>query len=471
MSWVRPVRMRLTLVATALVTVALGIAAMVMVQALHHVLLRSADAATFARAQQIAGAIATYGLGAIDQSLLSTGQNVAAIQITDASGKLLLTNNPVFSRPMSPPVAPDQRLVIHGARATDSDEEFQATAYGVSTPDGTLTIQVGAQEAPINATVVALGILCSIVFPVIVAAMAGLTYVFVGRALRPVDDIRARVEQISGGDLTQRVPVPATGDEISALATTMNDMLERIDAARLQQLQFVNDASHELNSPLTTLIGLLDLANAKRQPLDPDTIESVMLPDALRLKQMVADLLLLARADESGVPLRIGDVDLDEVVSAELIRLDAVTSLHVDAHIVATRIDGDAEKLARVLRNIVDNACRHATGRLVVTMHTDPRTATVSVMVADDGPGIPDDDKPRVTERFVRLDTSRQRSSGGSGLGLSIVSEIVRAHHGRVVIRDSGHGGAAVGFELPLRQPDDQPPPSAASRYPTPRTV
>ena len=148
----------------------------------------------------------------------------------------------------------------------------------------------------------------------------------------------------------------------------MNEMLARIELSRTQQLQFVNDASHELNSPLTTLVGLLDLSSTKRQPIDPDTVDSVMLPDALRLKQMVADLLLLARADEGGVPLHLDDVDLDEIVSSEVTRLEALTEHTVDAHIVAARVRGDADKLARALRNIADNAARHAAGRLCVTM-------------------------------------------------------------------------------------------------------
>lgn len=274
--WIRPVRMRLTLVATGLVTIALAFAAVVMVAALHHVLLRDADADTSARAEQIAASIeAEGGLPGIDQSLLATGKNVTAIQITDTSGAIRLTNNPVYSRPMSPPLEAGHRLTVHGARATASDQEFQATALGVETAKGTLTVQVGAEEAPINATVVALGVLCSIVFPFVVVGIALLTYIFVGRALRPVDNIRARVEAITGGNLNQQVPVPTTGDEIAALANTMNEMLHRIAESRRRQLQFVNDASHELNSPLTTIVGLLDLSSTTRRPIDPDTVATV----------------------------------------------------------------------------------------------------------------------------------------------------------------------------------------------------
>ncbi|MGV9713915.1 ATP-binding protein [Gordonia sp. NPDC003424] len=448
--WFRPVRTRLTVIAAALVTLALAIAAIIMVLALRHILLRSADDATAARVDQIASALTHEGVTGIDPSLLTTDQNVAVIQIVDAGGSIRLANNPTFDHPMSAPLEPGRQEVIHGAVATGgSGGEFQTTARGVATSAGPLTVMVGAAERPINTTVVTVAILCCIVFPLIVVGMATLTHYFVGRTLQPVDDIRRRVDDISGGDLSQRVPVPTSGDEIATLAATMNEMLERIDAARHQQLRFVNDASHELNSPLTTLVGLLDLARAKDQAIDRDTVDSVMLPEALRLQNMVADLLLLARADESGVPLRIADVDLDEIVSAEVARLEAITDLSIDTHIVAVRVRGDAEKLVRALRNIADNAVRHARKSLTLNMTHDLRTRTATVIVSDDGPGIPDADKARVTERFVRLDATRERARGGSGLGLSIVDEIIRAHHGKVIVTDSESGGAAIGFTLP----------------------
>ncbi|WLP90814.1 MULTISPECIES: ATP-binding protein [Gordonia] len=491
----RPVRMRLTLIATALVTIALAIAAVVMVFALHHVLVRSADATTAARAQQIADNVRDRGLSTIDRSLLTTGQNIAVIQVVDADGRVVVTNDPRYVEPLLPTLQPGQHRSEHEAEQGDMGDDLRVSALGVSTSDGVLTVEVGARKDPINRTVGLVAVLCCIVFPIVVVGMAWLTYVLVGRALRPVDRIRHRVDEISGGDLTERVPVPATGDEIAALADTMNGMLGRIESARRRQLQFVNNASHELNSPLTTLVGLLDLSRATDQPIDTATASEVMLPDALRLQQMVADMLLLARADESGVPLRLDDVDLDDIVSAEVARLEAVTDLEIDTRIVATRITGDAEKLTRALRNIADNAARYARGRLSITMErigdapprgvgtavdgsdvdgspmdatdvdTDP-AGTVTVVVADDGPGIPDEDKDRITERFVRLDTARQRSAGdstGSGLGLAIVGEIIRAHGGELTIGDSESGGAAIGFTLPVHGWPDQPPPSAAN--------
>ncbi|AZG46270.1 Signal transduction histidine-protein kinase ArlS [Gordonia insulae] len=429
---------------------ALTLAALIMIVALHHVLARSAESATSARAHQIAGIVASEGLAGVEPSLLNAAQNVAVIQIVDPTGTIRLSNNANYNRPLAPPLPPGQQTTLPSTYAKDdSGEAYQASAIGVKTPDGVLTVMVGAAITPINATVLIVAILCSIVFPLIVAGMALLTYYFVGRALRPVEAIRRRVADITGGDLTQRVPVPATGDEIATLATTMNEMLGRIEEARGQQLRFVNDASHELNSPLTTLVGLLDLARVKGQPIDPDTVDVVMMPEAMRLQNMVADLLLLARADESGVPLRWTDVNLDEIVSSEVARLEATTDHTITVSIVPVRIRGDAEKLTRALRNIADNAARHTDDTLAFAMTHDSTTRSATITVSDNGRGIPDVDKGRITQRFVRLDTSRERTSGGSGLGLSITNEIIRAHHGSMIITDSDHAGATIGFTLP----------------------
>jgi signal transduction histidine kinase len=150
------------------------------------------------------------------------------------------------------------------------------------------------------------------------------------------------------------------------------------------------------------------------------------------------------------VPLRLADVDLDEVVSAEVARLEAFGRHTITAKISAVRVQGDGEKLARVLRNIADNASRHTRDRLDFAITVDADRRHVSVTVSDNGPGIADADKSRVLQRFVRLDTVRERSSGGSGLGLAIVDEIVRAHHGSVTVADAPGGGAVVGFRLPV---------------------
>ncbi|MEZ5210729.1 HAMP domain-containing histidine kinase [Gordonia sp. PP30] len=448
----RSVRVRTTLLATGLVTLALLFAAVVMVLALKHILIRNADAATLARAHQIETALATDRPADLDRALFVAAGDVDVVQVIDDSGRVLLATDPRYSTPLSRPLAPGTRITIDDGHAA-GDTDYRGSALGIRTGEGDLTVAVGTAEEPLNRLVVIVGVLCCILFPLIVIGMAVLTYLLVGRALRPVDDIASQVDEITGGDLSRRVPVPDTGDEIAGLAATMNRMLARIERSRREQLRFVGDASHELNSPLTTLVGLLDLARATGEPIDAETAGTVMLPDALRLQQMVADLLFLAQSDESGVPLATGEVDLDDVAAAEVTRLRAMTGLRVEARIVPVRIDADRDKIVRALRNLADNAVRYAAGAVSLRMSVDD--AGVTLLVSDDGPGIPDGDKARVTERFVRLDDARGRTTGGSGLGLAIVTEIVHAHGGRMIVADSDSGGAAVGFTLPST--DDLP--------------
>ncbi|MFF0817881.1 ATP-binding protein [Rhodococcus sp. NPDC003318] len=465
---VRPVRVRLTLLATALVALTLTVAAGIVLVALYRSTGYSADLATTARARQIATVAETDGVGALDESLMAFGRHVDIVQVVDADGNVVASGQRYPNGPLSEGLQPGEEQRAGDLSFGPDGPEFRTTLVGVVTPDaGPVTVEVGTNEGRLYARVRFFGALSAAVIPIAVLGTALLSYWFVTRTLRPVDDIRRQVDDISGGAAGQRVPVPDTGDEIATLAVTMNAMLDRIDAARTEQMRFVGDASHELNSPLTTLVGLLDLASATRQPIDPETVDTVMMPEAQRLQGMVADLLFLARADENGVPLRLAEVDLDEIVSAEITRLEALGHT-VTADIAAVRVRGDGEKLARALRNIADNAVRHTRDRLHFGMRVDRPSGgdtagagTVTVTVSDNGPGIPDADRTRVLERFVRLDSARDRDSGGSGLGLAIVDEIVRAHHGRMVITDAaGPGGGVtgaagdgvtVGFTLPVR--------------------
>ncbi|WP_424808852.1 sensor histidine kinase [Rhodococcus sp. 27YEA15] len=445
-------RNRLTFLAALLVAVTLAVAAGVTLLVVHKLLHHSADVATTARARQIAAVVESDGVGALDGSLLTAGRYVDVIHVLDSGGRVVFGSAGGPGSALGPVLRPGEQLREGGLAAEPGGSEFRAARIGVDSPDsGPMTIEVGAAEGPLYSVLVHVGALCAALIPIIGAA-AALTYYFVGRVLEPVEEIRRQVDDISGGDLDRRVPVPATGDEIATLAATMNGMLDRIDAARAQQMRFVGDASHELNSPLTTLVGLLDLSRETRQPIDVETVETVMLPEALRLKGMVSDLLFLARADENGVPLRGADLDLDELVSAEVARLEALGRHEITATVVPARVRGDEEKLARALRNIADNATRHTVDRLAFDMSVDGDQ--VRVTVADNGPGIADPDKTRVTGRFVRLDDARERSSGGSGLGLAIVDEIVRAHDGHIVITDTPGGGATVGFTVPVQSWD-----------------
>jgi signal transduction histidine kinase len=194
------------------------------------------------------------------------------------------------------------------------------------------------------------------------------------------------------------------------------------------------------------------MASERPELMDNELIDESLLPEARRMGQLIEDLLLLARSDEDAMELRRDDVDIDDLLLAEASRLRAVGSVQAVTHIEPCRTVGDRGALARVVRNLVDNAVRHAAS--TVTVACRPVAGDAVITIADDGPGIPVQDRARVFERFVRLDPTRTRSSGGSGLGLSIVEQIVLSHHGTVEVGDAAPGGAVFTLRLPLAQQD-----------------
>jgi signal transduction histidine kinase len=285
--------------------------------------------------------------------------------------------------------------------------------------------------------------------PVLLVVVALTNWFAVGRALAPVEAIRREVDAISAAQLHRRVPQPKTDDEIGRLAATMNRMLARLESARNSQRRFVSDASHELRAPITTIRQHAEVALAHPDRVTAHELADVVLAEQQRMQRLVEDLLLLARADER-VPLSRAPVDLDDLAFEEGRRLRSTTSVAVDTSGVgAAQIQGDADALRRVLRNLGENAARHASNRVAISLET--RGSDVVLTVDDDGPGIPESERDRVLQRFVRLDEARSRDDGGSGLGLSIVDEVVRAHGGAIAITQSPLGGARVQVTLPVQ--------------------
>jgi signal transduction histidine kinase len=187
--------------------------------------------------------------------------------------------------------------------------------------------------------------------------------------------------------------------------------------------------------------------------LDEELAESTLRPEARRMQALVEDLLLLARADEGGRAWHRKDVDLDDVASIELGRVSRESSVAIDAELIPTRLVGDPGGLSRVVRNLLENAVRHAASRVELRARPDGPNAVLTV--ADDGPGIPEADRTRVFERFVRLDSARARSGGGTGLGLAIVSEVVAAHGGTVTVGERTGGGTLMTVQLPREYSPD----------------
>jgi signal transduction histidine kinase len=283
----------------------------------------------------------------------------------------------------------------------------------------------------------------------VVLILAGLAVWFItGRALRPVEQIRRAVTEITSADLSQRVPEPGTADEIGQLAHTMNDMLGRLDDAARRQRRFVADASHELRTPLAAIRTTLDVGLAYPDRAPWPVIAQRAVEESVRLEELIEQLLLLAKADEGQLLARRDPVDLAALLNGTLARLPALQlaiDLRAEQNLV---VDGDANQLGRLFRNIIENALRYAATRVDITATAD--AAVARIVIDDDGPGIPAADRSRVFDRFVRLDYSRERSTGTTGLGLAIAREIALAHRGTITLQDRPGGGTRALVTLPL---------------------
>lgn len=445
--WLRPsmwgLAIRSALAAAAVVTIALAAGATALLFVLDRALISTLDDAASTRAQDITTSLQFDRPADLDSELFGTNQRITLVQVIDPTGQVVRTSDPYPGAPATdarPPAGGSPARGLSGR--TDHGTDLRITAQGVSSGATDYTVIVAVSAEPVEATVATVGGLLALGGPVIALVAAVATYTLVRRSLRSVEHIRTQVAAISSSDLGERIPVPTPRDEISALARTMNDMLTRIDAGHTAQRRFVADASHELRNPLATLTLALELADARPELLDDELVRETLLPEVTRMHLLVDDLLLLARADEHGLPLRLGEVDLDDVVDAEVRRARGGTEKTITAALSPVRICGDRTQLERVVRNLIDNAVRFA----AQTVHAQvmQRGDTAQIIVSDDGPGIPQPDRDRVLGRFVRLDNSRGRNLGGSGLGLAIVAEIVSAQGGSVRIGDSAQGGCQV---------------------------
>ena len=228
----------------------------------------------------------------------------------------------------------------------------------------------------------------------------------------------------------------------------MNRMLARLESGRLRERRFVSDASHELRSPVTTIRQHAEVALSHPEQTSTGDLAEVVLDEDARLQRLVEDLLLLTRIDEGTLELPVQPVDLDDLMFEEAARLRGATELKIDVGAVsAGRVRGDREKLGRLIRNLTDNAVRHA--RTTIVLSLAERNGEVVLGVDDDGAGIDVAEREHIFDRFVRLDEARDRDSGGSGLGLAIVREVAAFHGGSVTMTGSGLGGTSFEVRFP----------------------
>ncbi|WP_198682146.1 sensor histidine kinase [Kribbella rubisoli] len=446
------VRSRSTAAAVIVVAVAMMLGAAALLLLLQRALITEVSDAAEGRVGDVAGQISSEGTAGLARDLVETTRATQLVQVLDPAGRVIAASSSrVGNTPLTdfrPPAGALMRAEVGEMPLIDDDHNYLIVAQGASYDGQTYTVVVASSVETQRQTVTTVAKYLIIGFPALLIVVGVAGWLMVGQALRPVERIRSRVQGIGTRDLTERVPVPETRDEIARLAVTMNEMLDRLETGQTTQRAFVADASHELRSPLATLTAALEVIEADTTGQAWNELRAVMETETDRMRQLVEDLLLLAKADDTGIRMRQTDVDLDDLVAAEIQRLrSSMPELKVTGDVRPVRVVGDPARLGQVLRNLVDNAARAA--HTSVHLSTAEKDGSAIITVEDDGDGIPEADRQRVFERFVRLDTSRSRASGGSGLGLSIAQEITRAHNGTITLTSSSAGGTTATVTLP----------------------
>lgn len=438
------VRVRTTVGALLVVGVALFIGATALVVTVRNSLAANVETAALLRAQDVVAAVE----GAPDPAKIPlTDGDDSFVQLIDASGKVIASS--VRTRGLGPVTtlsAGESETIPR--LAGEAGDTFRVIARSAGATTGRVLVLAGRSLDPVgeSTSIVVRFLLLGI--PLLMMVVAITTWYVVGRALRFVDSMRAQVAEISTTELHRRVPTPPGDDEIARLAGTMNSMLARLETDQKRLRTFISDASHELRSPVATIRNQAEVALAHPSRTDLRELAANVLAEDMRLEKLVEELLVLARLEEQHHSLKLHPIDLDDIVLEEARRLRDSTSYSIDSSKVSGgRVRGDAAQLRRVIRNLADNAARHA--RSAVAFSLLETGEEVVLTVDDDGPGIAPEHRHAVFERFTRLDEARDRDLGGAGLGLAIVMESIRMHGGSIEVTDSPSGGARFEVRLP----------------------
>jgi len=422
-------------------------------------------------ARHVADELAVARTPAEDQEVLVAARMLESrIRVYSSGGRLLLGSDaglpPVdlrtLGRPQGAPygllssVAPSLHRIADPAGRYDvvraaNGERWRAIAYPIS--DGRVLV-AAAPLGPIDESIRAFARLMVIIAVVGTGVSGGAGWMLASRALRPVAAMRETAYAITQSrELSRRIPVPDTGDELSHLATTFNGMLGSLEEGNAAQQRFVSDASHELRAPLTAVQANLELLRREHRMPPEERARAVeeAFAEATRMTRLVADLLALARAD-AGVPLRHTRVELDRTLLDVLGQARHLTSgqtLEVES-VEPTFISGDPDRIRQLLLILLDNAIRYtpSSGRVIVDLRRESGRAIIAVR--DTGVGIASDALPHVFERFYRGDRARVRDPGGTGLGLAIARWIAEEHGGTLELASELGRGTVARVRLPV---------------------
>ncbi|MGW7413099.1 sensor histidine kinase [Streptomyces sp. NPDC054863] len=470
----RSVRARAALGATAVVAVALIAAGLAVLLVLRSHLTGQTDLQSEVAAQEVASQVA---LGVPYGRLELPDEEENPVQVLNEKGELVAVSKKLEAisgtgsaqvKPVAPGRAPadgdsdddrddsgdpgrgevsrDDPAHSSGTATVDGDTaDYRFAAVEATTRGGeTVTVYAGAPLATEQTAVETVRSAMLVGLPVLLVVVGGVTWLVTRRAMRPVEGIRREMAAITASeDLVRRVPAPGTGDEVDRLAVTTNETLAALERSVDRQRRFVADASHELRSPIASLRTQLEVAAAHPELLD---LEGAV-EDTVRLQDLAADLLLLARLDAGEKP-GAARLDLSALVRKELAQRAEGERHPVSAALAdGLEVAGSRGQLARVLGNLLDNAQRHAESSVAVTLRRG-EGGRVVLEVADDGAGVPEAERERIFERFVRLDDARSRDDGGAGLGLAIARDVAHRHGGTLTVRQAQGGGAVFTLVL-----------------------
>jgi signal transduction histidine kinase len=436
---------------TALLAVALVVAAVAFVALMR----RGLEADLAAQIDdRLDATVALASSGELPVVLAAAGVESGIVVVVDERGEVLAASpgaadaDWVAVVDALSPVPMGQRVsatVDGDAIGTTDGQDYRVVATAVATADGNVTVLSASSLRATDRAVETLIVSMLAGIPLLVAFAGLLSWLAVGRALRPVEVMRGELDAI-GPAIDRRITPPNSDDELADLAASLNVLLDRLSVAAARERRFAADASHELRSPLAAARTQLEVGVAYPDVADWPAIAADVLTDIERLEHLSTELLQLARHD--GV-LRTGPVDLAavarSVVRSVTVHADGV-SVMVNAP-APVWVEGDVALLSSAVRNLVVNAVRHAAGRVEVHVEVDADRAVLSV--ADDGDGIAPDDRERVFEPFMRLDGARAVDDGGAGLGLSLARQVVERHGGTLRVVDGRAAGATFAVTLP----------------------
>ncbi|MEO7350472.1 MAG: ATP-binding protein, partial [Marmoricola sp.] len=423
---------------------ALLVGAVILVQTLEHSLVTATDQQARSRLAELRDDARS---GSLPHVIDGIGDDSLA-QVVAADGRVLAASANILGRPAVASVQEaGKRPTARTMRRLPDDQEtedYRIWSARTNTRDGAVAVFVGPSLESSQQAIRRLVTSLATGLPLLVALLALAIWVTVGRALRPVENVRREVAGLGVRSLEGRVPVPPTNDEVARLARTMNELLERLEAADRRQREFVTNASHDLQSPLTVFRTEIEVALARADLDEWQRTGRHLLSESDQMEALVGDLLFLAQAEELHSVERSA-LDLEDLVAEEVARLQG-GSLEVRLTAGAAPVRGNRQQLSRMVRNLLLNAAEFAAAKVTVSVGGHDDSAVL--VVADDGPGVPEEHREDVFDRFVTLDRSRDRRTGGTGLGLAISRSVAEAHGGTITLE-----GAAPTSRFVVRLP------------------